>query len=208
MRRLPVARSSDAGVPRIAALWRGRAKTLAEFFQIVGDGESGDKFHALVAELARKPQAERATIADRQIAAIQAVGEQGLWMEGIGHINAFPPVGLNGIVDDVFGVGLDADEIQDMGERRADPFGDVGPALFTGKFGDVAALGIALELIQGKCGGVRDEAIDRETPVRKAAGLKALESIVWRSDFVGEGNFVDLAAREFTGQRVASQKFL
>ena len=43
---------SDARVPGIACFGRGGAQTLAEPFQTVGHRHVGDKFHALVAELA------------------------------------------------------------------------------------------------------------------------------------------------------------
>lgn len=42
-------------------------------------------------------------------------------MNGIGHINAFPPVGIDREIDDISGLRLDAYDIQDVGERHADP---------------------------------------------------------------------------------------
>jgi hypothetical protein len=43
---------SDACIPGIARFWSRGAQTLAEPFETVGDGQLGDEFHALVAELA------------------------------------------------------------------------------------------------------------------------------------------------------------
>src|ERR1017187_3283958 len=61
---------SDAGVPGIASFWRRGAQALAETFQIVGDRQVGDVFHALVAELAGDPQPKRPTIAHGEFIAI------------------------------------------------------------------------------------------------------------------------------------------
>lgn len=43
---------SDPRVPGIARFWSGGAQSLAEAFQIVGDRQVGEEFHALVADLA------------------------------------------------------------------------------------------------------------------------------------------------------------
>ena len=51
-------------------------------------------------------------------------------MQCIGHIDAFPPVGLDREVDNVSGLRVDSHEVQDVGERHADPLGDIRPALF------------------------------------------------------------------------------
>lgn len=53
---------SDARIPGIASFWSRRAETLAETFQTVGDRQAGKEFHALVADLAREPQAKRPTV--------------------------------------------------------------------------------------------------------------------------------------------------
>jgi Transposase IS116/IS110/IS902 family len=64
---------SDAGVPCIACFRLDRAQPLAEFFKIVGDRQVRDEFHALVAQLARDPHAQRAAGADGNIVAIDAI---------------------------------------------------------------------------------------------------------------------------------------
>ena len=117
----------------------------------------------------------------REIGAIHAVGEQSLRMEGIGHVDAFPPVGLNGEVDNVPGVGVRRqDPGRETEERRSIRRCRTSP--LHRQVGDVAAGGIALEFGQRKRGWVRDHAIDGEAPVRKAASLKALEGFVRGSD--------------------------
>ena len=62
-------------------------------------------------------------------------------MQGVGHVDAFPPVLLDGEVDDVARLRQDADGVEHVDERRSDPLGDVRPAFFAGDFGDLAADG-------------------------------------------------------------------
>ena len=59
-------------------------------------------------------------------------------MQGFVHIHAVPPAGLDGEIDDVFGLGQDAYLVQNMGEANAGPFGNEGPAFFAGEVGDLA----------------------------------------------------------------------
>src|SRR5579859_3369555 len=138
----------DARVPGIATFWSCGAQAFAEGFQVVGDGHVSDEFDALISKLARDAHAQRAAVAYGKFTAIHAVDEKGLWVQGIGHIDAIPPVGLDGEVDDVAGVRLDADGIQDVMERHADPLGDVGPALFALHHGDLAASRVTFELCE------------------------------------------------------------
>jgi len=58
---------SDAGVPGIAAFPRER-------FQTVGHRQTGDIFHALVAQLAGETQTKRTSVAHRKLAAVHPVG--------------------------------------------------------------------------------------------------------------------------------------
>src|ERR1700680_4685224 len=112
---------SDACIPGIARFWSRGAQTLAEPFQTVGDGQLGDEFHALVAELAGQSQAERAAVAYGKFTAIHPIGEKSLRMQCIGHIDAFPPVGIDREIDNVSGLWADPHDVQDVGERHADP---------------------------------------------------------------------------------------
>src|SRR5271155_73524 len=87
--------ASDAGVPRITGFGRSRAQTLAEAFERIGDGETGDVLHALVAQRAGHAHAERPAEAHGKIAVVHSPGEERLGMQGVGHIDAFPPVGFD-----------------------------------------------------------------------------------------------------------------
>src|SRR5690242_4088354 len=95
---------------------------------------------------------------------------------------------------------LHADRIEDVVQRRANPFRDVGPALFALHHRDLAARRKTLKLWDGKCGGTVYEAVDREAPIGEAAGLKSLESVRERRKFVGEGRLGNLAWTELSGQ--------
>ena len=81
-------------------------------------------------------------------------------MEGVGHVDAVPEDLVRGVVDDVAGVGRDADGSEDIDERGSDPLGNVGPAFFAGDFGDLAAGGEGLEVGEGEGGRMGYEAVD------------------------------------------------
>src|SRR5579872_831450 len=91
----------NAGVPGIATFCVCASDTFAEAFERVCDREAGYKFHALVAELARHPQAEWTTEAHRKISVVHRIRHQSLRMESVSHVDALPPVGLDGEVNDV-----------------------------------------------------------------------------------------------------------
>src|ERR1700747_3431754 len=131
MRHATETSMSDAGVPGIAYFWSCGAQTLAEPFQTVGDCHVGDKFHALVPALTGQTQATRPAVAHRKFVAIQSISYKSLRMQCIGHIDAFPPVGINREVDNVSGLRLDPYELQDVRERHARPLRNIRPALFT-----------------------------------------------------------------------------
>src|SRR5436309_16122857 len=76
MRRRPTL--SDAGVPRVPTFWRRRAQALAEPFEAVGQGEAGDVFDVLVAELPGNAHAKRSTESDGKLTAVHPEGDEGL----------------------------------------------------------------------------------------------------------------------------------
>src|SRR5437016_6647633 len=96
-------------------------------------------------------------------------------MRGVGHIDAVPPVGLDGKVGNVAGLRVDAHLIEQVRKRRADPLGYVRPSFFTLDGSDLAALREALQIGEGKLRGAVDHALDGEAPVGEASGLQALE---------------------------------
>src|SRR5580692_8128818 len=99
-------------------------------------------------------------------------------MQRVGHVHAFPPVGLDRKVNDISGLRLDSHKIQNMRQRYADPLGDIRPTLFTLHHGDLAASRVALQLRKRKRRGPIDQAVDGESPVRKSSSLKAFERVI------------------------------
>src|SRR5260370_150029 len=80
----------------------------------------------------------------RKCGSIHAVSEQSLRMPGIHHVDALPPT-LRGIAivvrkgNHVSCPWEHADDVQNMGNRHSDPFGNEGPALLANMIGDLAA---------------------------------------------------------------------
>ncbi len=177
---------SDAGVPGVAILASHSAAAITEPFQTVCDRQASDEFYVLVADLPREPHAKRSTVGYWKITAIHAVTEKCLRMQSIGHVDAVPCIGFHRDIHDVSGLGVDPDKMQDVGERHANPLGDVGPAFFTGEFGDVAARRVALEVSNREQRRLMDHAIDGEPPVCESARLKALKVFREGREFVRE----------------------
>ena len=160
--------------------------------------------YVLVADLPREPHAKRSTVDHWKLTAIHAVTEKRLRMQSIGHIYAFPRIGFHRDMHDVSGLCVDPNKMQDVGERHAYPLGDVGPALFTHEFGNVAARRIALEVSNRKQRRLSDHAIDGESPVCETTGLKALK--VFRGGASSFGNGRDEI--RFRGNSRASECFV
>src|SRR6185437_1942207 len=139
-----------SGVPGVAAFGSGGAEALAEVLHRVSDGYVVYELDALVAELARRAQAQRAAEADRKIAVIHAPGDECARMEGFSEVNAVPPVRLNGEVGEEASFGLEASFTEDRGEWCADPLGDVRPAFLACNLGYLAACGEGAEIRHGE----------------------------------------------------------
>src|SRR5215472_7736699 len=166
-----------AGVPGVAAFGLGGAQAFAELFNVVGQGELGDVFQALVTELAGNAHAQWAAKSDRKFAAVYFVCEKSLRMERVGHVNAFPPVRLERAVDHVAHLRQGANPFEDVRKRNAGPFGDIGPPFFALNQGDVAAARKALELGERERRGASHQAVNSEAPAGERFLLVPLELV-------------------------------
>src|SRR5580704_8267912 len=191
---------SDADVPGVTCLGSRRADALTKLFETVCDRQARDEFYVLVAQLAREPHAKRPTVGHRKLIAIHSVTEKRLRMQSIGHIYAVPRIGFHRVVHNISGLRVNPHEMQDMGERHADPLGYIGPALFTHEFGNVTARRIALELAYRKRRRLSDHAIDGEPPLRETSGLKTPKVFREGRELVRKWTRRNLAAREFACQ--------
>src|SRR5215510_9813381 len=77
-------RQSDAGIPGPAVLDVPDRTVVVE---VVGYEDPSQELHALVAELLLDAQPDRRAVADRQLAPIHAVGQDGLRMQRIDHVD-------------------------------------------------------------------------------------------------------------------------
>src|SRR5580692_6355884 len=101
-------------------------------------------------------------------------------MQGVCHIDAVPPVAVDGEEHDISRLRQGSDLVQDRSQRRTNPFGDIGPALLASDLSDLAANRKTLEVGEGKRSWPGDHSINRKPPVREPAGLMAFEEIVRR----------------------------
>src|SRR5215469_5056773 len=118
---------SDAGVPRVPGFRPSdpRTQALAKLSEVIGEREAGDVLDAFVAELARNAQAEGSAERHRKLTSVHAEGNESLRMQCVGHVDAVPPFRLDRTINNVAGVRKGTDEVKDVGERDAAPFGDI-----------------------------------------------------------------------------------
>ena len=69
-----------------------RTEAVADSLGRVGHGHPGEELQALVAELARHLEAKGSAVVRGDVRAVHAVGEQGLGVEGVVHVDAVPPL--------------------------------------------------------------------------------------------------------------------
>ncbi|EEF25729.1 conserved hypothetical protein, partial [Ricinus communis] len=79
----------DARIPFVAPVFPVAAVTAPQVLQAVDDLDAHDVLGLLVAELPLHAQAQRRAVADARVAAVHAVGEQGLRVKGIDQVEAF-----------------------------------------------------------------------------------------------------------------------
>ena len=120
-----------------------------------------------------------------------------LGMQGIGQVDAFPPVGLNGEVHQIARLRQEPGGLQHLNQRRSDPLGDVGPALLTYHFRDLAANRKALEVGQRKGCGARDHAIQRKPPVSKPAAGSCWKALLGGATSLAKGVFEIMLRKKF-----------
>src|SRR5262245_55808287 len=80
---------SDAGIPRPAVLDVPKRAVIVE---VVGHDDLPQELQALVAELFFDAQPDRRAMADRQLAAVHSISQDGLRMQRIDHVDAVGPV--------------------------------------------------------------------------------------------------------------------
>jgi len=84
--------ASDAGVPGVTVFRVCASKALADVLHAIHHGDAVKILHALVAKLPGDLQANRSAVGCGKVLAVHAVSEKGLWMPGVGHVNALPPL--------------------------------------------------------------------------------------------------------------------
>src|SRR5580693_7108044 len=139
---------SDARIPRVANISVSTAQTLAERFEVVRQSQAIDVFHTFITKLARDSQADGASEGHGKFGAVHAVGEKGLRVQRVCHVDALPPVRLDRAVYNVTHLGQGSDTVEDVRELHASPFGDVSPSFFAAVHGDLGTGGETPDLCQ------------------------------------------------------------
>src|ERR1019366_4011157 len=80
-------------------------KPLPNRFRLSLMARRSEVLNSLVAALAGNTQSKRSAEWDGQLTAVHTVGDESLRVHRIGHVDAFPPVGMNRTVDNVSGLG-------------------------------------------------------------------------------------------------------
>src|SRR5207302_9577378 len=107
-------------------------------------------------------------------------------MLNISHVDALPPVRVDGEVHEIPRLRQDPGSFQDVKQRCSGPLGDIAPSLLAYYFGDLAAEGKAPEIGEGIRCRSRHHSLNREAPARKSAALDSLEAIMQSTHVVGE----------------------
>src|SRR2546428_4629064 len=126
-------------------------------------------------------------------------------MPGVVHVQAVPR-SVETQEDDILGPRADTNQTQHVGERDTRPFGNEGPTLLTRLMRDLRTGRVALQFRQREGGWASNQAIDCETPVRKAPMQQALVRFVFRRVTIYRGNRRDLAAAEFASRRLVGHQ--
>jgi hypothetical protein len=147
----------------------------------VGDGDPGEIFRALAAELAGYAYTKRSAVTRREeLLAIHPIGQQGLRMPGVGHIDAVPlafnrllvcclKIAIGAKKHNVLSLRQDSDQVQNLGKRDANPFGYEGPALFAGLMENMPLGRKPLQFRKREEPRAGDQAVDFESPVQEPA---------------------------------------
>src|SRR2546421_156615 len=90
----------NACIPGISALRRRRSQPLTEVLHRVGYRDRVDKLQALVAKLPWQTKTQWSAKPNRQIVIVHAISKQCLRMHRIGHVDALPPVAVDGTIND------------------------------------------------------------------------------------------------------------
>lgn len=197
--------ASYAGVPRVAAVRAGAPAALAERSQIVRYGQVVDVFDALVSQLPWHTQAQWAAERYRKFPPVHAMRNQRLRVQGLGHVDALPNVGLNRAVDNVAPLWQRSDAVQYVGKRHACPFGNVSPSLFAANHGDVRTCRESFDLRDRERSRTGHHPVHHQTPIHKTRCLQPLKLRAQGIDFVGEWLLGNLAALKFPRHGMAIQ---
>ena len=131
--------ASDAAVPLVAFVLPVPALAAADGGEAVDQLDGADVLGLLVAQLAFDPAAQRRAVGHRQRPAVQRIGQDGLRMHRIVHVDAFVVAAvaaggwrvhrIEAAEDDVLRARQRLRGVQQQAQRHAGPLADAAPAL-------------------------------------------------------------------------------
>ena len=164
----------DARKPVEAEVRVGSARAPAKAGHRVDNLNRFQEFEVLVSALSFDAETERRAVAARKVATIESVGKDRLRMLDLEQIVSLVP-SVEGVDDDVARRRRDAARrVEHPLKRSARPLADRRPALFAHVGGDLRAGRQASDLVERQLERTRDEAADREAPVRESFRRVAL----------------------------------
>src|ERR1051326_611687 len=199
--------SSNAAVPGATAF--------TVIVPVVCDDYSRKIFGVFISEMAREAKPDGSAVVGGQGLAIHAVGEQGLRMKSVGHIDAFKQCAHNrpGLVwifewleDNIPCLRARSDEIQHRCQPYAGPFGDIGPTFFTGMHNGMTFCRQTFQFFERKRHGTRNQAFDRHAPVLETVRKKSQIFFIRGMRAVHRRHFGDITTLEFARQRMSRRQ--
>ena len=168
----------DARVPGPAVL---DVPLLAAVVELVRDDDALQVLHALVAHLPFDAQPHRRAVRDRQIAPVHAVGQDGLRMQRVEHVDAVDPVVVRVERSTNRAVGRMPAASSTQAERHAGPLADRRPAFLARVPRDLRPRRQLLQIGERERPRRGDPPLDRQPPVGERAALQTAVGVAERA---------------------------
>jgi hypothetical protein len=137
--------------------------------EVIGHHDAPEELHALVAELLLDSQSYRRAVADRQIASVHSIRQDGLRMQRIQHVDAVNPTVIRVVLHES-SRRAHARRFENCAQRDAGPLRNRRPALLARVPRDLRARWHALQFFQREGARPCHAAFHHQSPICKSIG--------------------------------------